>query len=102
MGSRTRALVARHRRIAGLAAALFLVLVGGAVALGPTSVLDNLTPTPVEGLAKAGPPAPRPPSPACDRDRQGISLGAGAAAGDPNGPLPAASAVSVPAKPLSL
>jgi len=102
MGSRTRALVARHRRIAGLAAALFLVLVGGAVALGPTGVLDNLTPTQFEGLAKVGPTDPQLHFPAWYRDRQGISLEACADAADANCLLPAASATYDPAKPLSL
>src|SRR4051794_39180099 len=59
MGLPTRAFVARHRRIAGLAAALFLVLVAGAVALGPTGVLSNQTPTQFEGLAKVGPTDPQ-------------------------------------------
>src|SRR3954449_4322132 len=102
MGSRTRALVARHRRIAGLAAALFLVLVGGAVAVGPTGVLDNLTPTQFEGLAKVGPTDPQLHFPAWYRDRQGISLEACADAADANCLLPAASTTSAPAKPLSL
>src|SRR3954453_22445930 len=101
MGSRTRALVARHRRIAGLAAALFRVLVGGAVALGPTGVLDNLTPTQFEGLAKVGPTDPQLHFPAWYRDRQGISLEACVDPADGKCLAPAGPTFD-PAKPLTL
>src|SRR4051794_28292478 len=101
MGLRTRAFVARHRRIAGLAAALFLVLVAGAVALGPTGVLSNQTPTQFEGLAKVGPTDPQLHFPAWYRDRQGTALDACLDAADANC-LPPAGANFEPAKPVSL
>src|SRR3954454_16487487 len=101
MGLPTRAFVARHRRIAGLAAALFLVLVAGAVALGPTGVLSNQTPTQFEGLAKVGPTDPQLHFPAWYRDRQGTSLEACVDAADANCIAPAGAHFD-PAKPLSL
>src|SRR3954465_13718256 len=101
MGLRTRAFVAQHRRIAGLAAALFLVLVAGAVALGPTGVLSNQTPTQFEGLAKVGPNDPQLHFPAWYRDRQGTSLEACVDAADATSSA-RAGPLFPPAKPLSL
>jgi hypothetical protein len=101
VGPRTRALVAQHGRIVGVAAALFLLLVVGAVALGPTGVLSNQTPTQFEGLAKVGPTDPQLHFPAWYRDRQGTSLEACVDPADANCVAPVGAHFD-PAKPLSL
>jgi hypothetical protein len=89
------------RKIAALAAALFLLTVGGAVALGPTGVLSNLAPTQFEGLAKVGPTDPQTHFPAWYRDRQGTALDACIDPADPNCLAPAGANFD-PAKPLNL
>src|SRR6476620_12157465 len=100
---RACALVAHHRKISALVLALFLVVIGTAVALGPQGgPFTNQTPATFEGLAKVGPTDPQLHFPAWYRDHQATALEACVDPNDANRLTPPAGPNFDPAKPLSL